>query len=117
MSVLRMLLSSLSYKEVEKRKPLTEEEFYAVVKTMIKQHGESIESFKKGQRPDLAEKEEKELQILKEFVPAQMSERGAGRRSGRRRNGAGGEGPERHGEGDEIPHGKTCIPRGWEGAE
>jgi len=40
-SVLRMLLTSLSYKEVEKRKPLAEEEFFAVVKTMIKQHGES----------------------------------------------------------------------------
>lgn len=72
-SVLRMLLSSLSYKEIEKKKPLTEEEFYGVVRTMIKQHGESIESFRKGQRLDLAEKEEKELHILKEFVPAQMS--------------------------------------------
>ena len=73
-SVLRMLLSSLGYKEVEKRKPLTQEEFYGVVKTMLKQHAESIESFKKGQRQDLVEKEENELQILKEFEPAQMSE-------------------------------------------
>jgi len=73
-SVLRMLLSSLGYKEVEKRKPLTQEEFYGVVKTMMKQHAESIESFKKGQRQDLVEKEENELQILKEFQPAQMSE-------------------------------------------
>ncbi|MGD0228941.1 MAG: GatB/YqeY domain-containing protein [Syntrophorhabdales bacterium] len=72
-SVLRMLLSSLSYKEIEKRQPLTQEEFYGVVRTMIKQHAESIESFRKGQRLDLAEKEEKELRILKEFVPAQMS--------------------------------------------
>ena len=73
-SVLRMLLTSLSYKEIEKKKPLAEEEFYAVVRTMIKQHAESIESFNKGKRPDLAEKEEKELRILRDFVPAQMSE-------------------------------------------
>jgi len=73
-SVLRMLLSALGYKEVEKRKPLTQEEFYGVVKTMMKQHAESIESFKKGQRQDLVEKEENELRILKEFEPAQMSE-------------------------------------------
>ncbi len=73
-SILRMLLSSLSYKEIEKKNELAQDEFYAVVKTMIKQHVESIESFKKGNRPELAEKEEKELQILKEFVPAQMSE-------------------------------------------
>jgi uncharacterized protein YqeY len=73
-STLRMLLSSLSYKEIDKKSELTEDEFYAVVRTMIKQHAESIESFKKGNRPELAEKEEKELQILKGFVPAQMSE-------------------------------------------
>ncbi len=73
-SILRMLLSSLTYKEIEKKSELTQDEFYAVVKTMIKQHAESIESFKKGNRPELAEKEEKELQILKEFVPAQMSD-------------------------------------------
>ena len=73
-SVLRMLLTALSYKEIEKKKPLGEEEFYGVVRTMIKQHEESIESFKKGERPDLAEKEEKELRILMEFVPARMPE-------------------------------------------
>ncbi len=73
-SVVRMLLSALSYKEIEKKKPLTEDEFYGVVKTMIKQHMESIESFKKGQRGDLAEKEEKELAILTGYVPEQLSE-------------------------------------------
>jgi len=36
-SALRMLLTSINYKEIEKKKPLTEDEFYAVVKTMIKQ--------------------------------------------------------------------------------
>lgn len=73
-SVLRMLLTSLSYREIEKKQPLTDEEFYAVVKTMIKQHSESIESFEKGSRADLAEKERKELEILKGFVPAQISD-------------------------------------------
>jgi uncharacterized protein len=73
-STLRLLLSALNYKEVETRHPLTEEEFQSVVKTMIKQHVESVESFKKGQRIELAEKEEKELCILKEFAPTQMSE-------------------------------------------
>jgi len=73
-SVLRMLLSSLNYKEIEKRKALTEDEFYAVVRTMIKQHMESVESFKKGQRFDLADKEESELRILTDFMPRQLSE-------------------------------------------
>lgn len=74
LSVLRMLLSSLKYKEVEKGRPLSEDEFHGVVKTLAKQRSESIESFKKGQRLDLVEKEERELEVLKEFIPAQMSE-------------------------------------------
>jgi len=73
-SVLRMLLRSLNYKEIEKKRILTDDEFYSVVRTMIKQHAESIESFKKGQRFDLAEKEEGELHILNEFAPPQLSE-------------------------------------------
>lgn len=73
-SLLRMLLSAINYKEIDKKNPLSEDEFHSVVKTMIKQHTESIESFRKGQRTDLAEKEEKELAILKEFVPAQLAE-------------------------------------------
>ncbi len=74
LSLYRMLLTSIKNKEVEKIRPLTEDEFIAVVKTSIKQHVESIESFKKGNRLDLAEKEEKELEILKEFMPSQLSE-------------------------------------------
>jgi uncharacterized protein YqeY len=74
LSLYRMLLASIKNKEVEKIRPLTEDEFIAVVKTSVKQHVESIESFKKGNRLDLADKEEKELAILKEFMPSQLSE-------------------------------------------
>ncbi|OPY02424.1 MAG: Yqey-like protein [Syntrophorhabdus sp. PtaB.Bin047] len=73
-SVFRMLLASIKNKEVEKIRPLSDEEFYALVKTSIKQHNDSIESFTKGGRLELAEKEEKELEILKEFQPSQLSE-------------------------------------------
>jgi len=76
LSLYRMLLASIKNKEVEKERinPLTQDEFIAVVKTSVKQHVESIESFKKGNRQDLVEKEEKELAILKEFMPSQLSE-------------------------------------------
>ncbi|MHB8111525.1 MAG: GatB/YqeY domain-containing protein [Syntrophorhabdaceae bacterium] len=73
-SVYRMLLTSIKNKEVEKIRPLTDEEFFALIKTSIKQHNDSIESFKKGQRLELAEKEERELEILREFQPSQLSE-------------------------------------------
>lgn len=72
-STLRMLLGAIKYREVEKIRPLTEEEFYGVVKTLVNQHFDSIEGFKKGNRQDLVEKEETELLVLQEFVPAQLS--------------------------------------------
>ncbi len=72
-STLRMLLGAIKYKEVEHKRPLLDDEFFAVVKTSIKQHTESIEGFKKGKRDDLVEKEEKELRVLQEFVPAQLT--------------------------------------------
>lgn len=73
-SVLRMLLAAVKNKEVEKIRALTDDEFYSLVKTSINQHLDSIEGFKKGQRLDLAEKEENELHILKEFLPPQLTE-------------------------------------------
>jgi uncharacterized protein len=72
-STFRMLLGAIKYREVEKIGPLSEEEFHGVVKTLIKQHSESIESFNKGNRQDLVEKEEKELLVLQEFMPEQLS--------------------------------------------
>lgn len=78
-SVLRMLLAAIKNKEVEKIRVLTDEEFFSLVKTSINQHLDSIESFKKGQRPELVEKEEAELLILKEFLPVQLTEEEMGR--------------------------------------
>jgi uncharacterized protein YqeY len=66
-SVLRMLLAAVKNKEVEKIRLLTDDEFYSLVKTSINQHLDSIEGFKKGQRLDLAEKEEKELYFSRNF--------------------------------------------------
>jgi len=53
---------------------LTEEEIMEVVSNETKKRKESIEEFKKGGRDNLAEKEQKELKILKEYLPEQMSE-------------------------------------------
>ncbi|MCS7280320.1 MAG: GatB/YqeY domain-containing protein [Desulfobacterota bacterium] len=72
-SVYRILLTQIKNKEIEKGKELTEGEIYQIVKSLIKQHEESIESFKKGERQDLVKKEEKELEILKELLPPPLT--------------------------------------------
>ncbi|HOJ44096.1 MAG TPA: GatB/YqeY domain-containing protein, partial [Syntrophorhabdaceae bacterium] len=66
--------AAIKNKEVEKIRNLTEDEFYSIVRSSIKQRLESIEGFKKGNRHDLVEKEEKEIEILKELLPETLSE-------------------------------------------
>lgn len=73
LSALRMLLSAVKYKEVDLRRDATDEEAQQVVLTLLRQRQDSVEQFKKGNRPDLAEKEEAEMEVLKKFLPAQLS--------------------------------------------
>jgi len=71
-SVLRMLISSFKYSSLEAKRDLTEEEAAALVLKSIRSRKESIEAFRAGGRPDLADKEEAELQIVERYLPAQM---------------------------------------------
>lgn len=73
-STYRMLLTAIKNKEVEKIREITEDEFFSLVRSSIKQRLESIEAFKKGCREDLVEKEQKEIEFLKEFLPESLSE-------------------------------------------
>lgn len=73
-SVLRLLLTAIKNKEVEKRRPLSDEEYFSVIRSLIRQHEESIESFRKGGRQDLVDLEQKELELLKELLPPPLSE-------------------------------------------
>jgi len=72
-STLRMLNAALKNKQIDKRRPLTEEEVVETVRSLIKQRRDSIEQFTKGNRPDLAEKETAEVAVLEAYLPAQMS--------------------------------------------
>ncbi|MCS7207908.1 MAG: GatB/YqeY domain-containing protein [Dehalococcoidia bacterium] len=71
--VLRLVRSALTYEQIAKNRPLTEEEAIAVLQREVKQRRESIEAFRQGGREDLATKEEKELAILLEYLPHQLS--------------------------------------------
>jgi len=73
-STLRMLKSALKNTEIQKQKELDEQDIIQVLQSQIKSRHDSIELFKKGDRPELAEKEEKEIAILKEYLPEQMGE-------------------------------------------
>jgi uncharacterized protein YqeY len=70
LNVLRGIKSAIKLKEVEKIKTLDESETIQVLQTLVKQRKESIEQFTKGNRPELAAKETKELAILESYLPA-----------------------------------------------
>ncbi|MCD6550272.1 GatB/YqeY domain-containing protein [bacterium] len=84
---LRMLLAAFQEREKAKRaslvkkgeqekevESLSEEEAIEVVFSEIKRRKEAIEEFKKGNREDLAQEEEKEIEVLKRYLPEQLSE-------------------------------------------
>ena len=75
---LRSIISLIKQKEIEKRtqdkKDVTDEDITLILNKMVKQRREAIELYKKGERKDLVEKEVKELTIIQEYLPKQLSE-------------------------------------------
>jgi uncharacterized protein YqeY len=74
LSVLRMMKSAVKNKEVEKMKALETPEVLAVLNSLVKQRRDSVEQFRKGGREELAQKEEAEIKIVEEFLPAAASD-------------------------------------------
>jgi len=72
--VLGMVLAAIKNKEIEKRSELSDDDVVAVIATEIKKRKDSIEQFEKGGRPELAEGERKEAEMLMVYMPEQMSE-------------------------------------------
>jgi uncharacterized protein YqeY len=72
-SVIRLVLSASKNAEIAKRAALADSDILGVIAKEAKQRKESITAFKEGNRPDLVAKEEAELAILQEYLPAQMT--------------------------------------------
>jgi len=74
-SVLSFLRAQFMNLAIEKKKKsLDDIDCIAVIKKSVKQHQDSIEQFKQGNRQDLADKETKELEILKSYLPPELAE-------------------------------------------
>jgi uncharacterized protein YqeY len=74
LSVLRMMKSAIHLRAVEKMKPLEESEIAAVLNTLVKQRKDSAEQFRSGGREEMARKEEAEILVIEEFLPAAASD-------------------------------------------
>ncbi len=71
---LRLTLSEIRNAEKEKRAPLDDQEVTQVIRSAVKKRKESIALFRQGGRSDLVEKEEAEVRLLEEYLPAALSE-------------------------------------------
>ncbi|HXE97933.1 MAG TPA: GatB/YqeY domain-containing protein [Dongiaceae bacterium] len=72
LSAVRMILAAIKNREIDTRTELNDQAIIDVVSTLAKQRRESIRMFRDGNRFELAEKEELELAVLLEFLPAQL---------------------------------------------
>ena len=72
-SALRMLVAALKNKQIDVRRPLTDDEVADTVRSLIKQRKDSIEQFAKGGRQDLVDKETAEVAVLEVYLPQQLS--------------------------------------------
>jgi hypothetical protein len=74
LTTLRMVKSALRSKEIDKRQPLTDAEQAQVLTTLLKQRRDSVESFTKGNRPELAAREKAEIDMIEAYMPRAASE-------------------------------------------
>lgn len=73
LSVLRFTLSEIKNARIEKGEDLTDEEVIQVLRRGVKKREEAVDEYRKGNRPDLADKETQEAVILQEYLPRALS--------------------------------------------
>ncbi|HZV79690.1 MAG TPA: GatB/YqeY domain-containing protein [Candidatus Binatus sp.] len=73
MATLRMAISAMNYRRIERNAALTPEEQEDVLRKQVKQRDDSIEEFTKAGRTELADKERREREIIKEYLPAELT--------------------------------------------
>lgn len=74
LSAIRMMRSAVKNKEIEVRRALSDEDVIRVIQGMVRKGDESLEQFEKGGRADLVEKEKREIEVLKSFLPQALSQ-------------------------------------------
>lgn len=74
LDVLRVLSASLKNKTIEMKKELEDAEVVAVIRSDVKKLQDALEDFSKAAREDLVEKTEEEIEVLKKYLPAEMTD-------------------------------------------
>ena len=73
-TVLRMILAEIQKIEIDEKSDLNELQITSILEKMIKQRNDAISQFEQAKRQELADKEKQEIEIIREFLPEQMSD-------------------------------------------
>ncbi len=74
LSALRMALAAIKNKEIDARGELADADVFKILATMVKQRREASDLYRKGNRPELADKEEAEIVVIQEYLPKGLSD-------------------------------------------
>ena len=74
LSTIRMLQSAIKNEQINLGHELSDEEAMSVIRKAVKQRQDSVEQYTKGNRPELAAKEQAEIDILKAYLPPELSD-------------------------------------------
>jgi uncharacterized protein YqeY len=74
LTTIRMLTAAMKQKEVDERVTLTDADVLTIVDKLVKQRRDSVAAFEKGDRPDLADKEKAEIEVLSAYLPKALSD-------------------------------------------
>lgn len=72
LNTIRAIRTAVKNREIDERRDLDDQSIIQVISTLVKQRKESAQVYRESGRPELADKEEQELAILQEFLPAQL---------------------------------------------
>lgn len=74
LSTLRMVLAQIKNAEIEKKTPLSDEEVVVVIRKFVKELKESISAFEKGNRQDLVQESQRQLEVVSSFLPPEATD-------------------------------------------
>ncbi len=73
LATIRMILAAIKQREVDNREDVSDDDVFQILEKMVKQRRESADQYRKGQREDLAEREEREIDLIRAYLPEPLS--------------------------------------------
>ncbi len=75
LGTIRMLISEIKKRQIDSGREFDDNDIIGVIKSMVKSREDSVKAYRDGGREDLAQKEEREIEVLKNYLPKQLSEK------------------------------------------